>query len=39
VTGLSSLAISGTTTLGTGTVTSTGTQTYGGALTLTRTPR
>jgi mucin-19 len=35
VTGLSSLAISGTTTLGTGTVTSTGTQTYGGALSLT----
>jgi mucin-19 len=33
VTGLSSLSISGTTTLGTATVTSTGTQTYGGALT------
>jgi len=36
VTGLSSLSISGTTTLGTGTVTSTGAQTYGGALNLTQ---
>jgi mucin-19 len=34
VTGLSSLAISGTTTLGSNAVTSTGTQTYAGAVTL-----
>jgi autotransporter-associated beta strand protein len=36
VTGLNNLSISGTTTLNTNTVTSIGTQTYGGALTLTQ---